>query len=385
MRIVSDRIDRCIKTIGIAGRFGGDEFVIALPGADEQTTLAIAQQLLGLLGHPVHAGGRELLSSVSIGVAHSPKYGATVTEVLGNANIALYRAKTTGRSRVVHFGADLAEESRTQKDNEQRLRRAIEDGGIVPYFQPEIDARTGMIVGAELLARWVRTDGTVIAAHDFIDVAAQAGLLDRVTERVFSRARKQIRRLDLLGLPEGFRFRVNLAPLSTERPWRDNPIEQLLSGIDPHLLTVDVRESFVIVDLPSAAANLSAFRAKGGRVCLDDFAQGVSSLSMLRRLPLDEVRIDRVSIDTITSHPHDRAIVRSIIALTREIGLEVSADGVETGPQADALIALGCVRHQGHVYSPALPAEKFEDYLLVRLAEEYVQAAMNGRSGASTS
>ena len=117
-------------------------------------------------------------------------------------------------------------------------------------------------------------------------------------------------------------------------------------------MTVDVRESFVTVDLPSAASNLAEFRARGGRVCLDDFAQGVSSLSMLRRLPLDEVRIDRISIDTITTHPHDRAIVRSIIALTREIGLEVTADGVETGAQADALIALGCVRQQGHLYAP---------------------------------
>jgi EAL domain-containing protein (putative c-di-GMP-specific phosphodiesterase class I) len=178
-----------------------------------------------------------------------------------------------------------------------------------------------------------------------------------------------------LGLPDGFRFRVNLAPHSTERPWRDNPIDLLVKGIDPHLLTVDVRESFVTVDLPSAASNLAEFRARGGRVCLDDFAQGVSSLSMLRRLPLDEVRIDRISIDTITTHPHDRAIVRSIIALAREIGLEVTADGVETGAQADALIALGCVRQQGHLYAPALPEEAFENYLLRRLAEQYVQAA----------
>jgi diguanylate cyclase (GGDEF)-like protein len=375
MRIVSDRIDRCIKTIGFAGRIGGDEFVVALPGADEQTTVAVAHQLVGVLGQAVHAAGRELPSSVSIGVAHAPTTGATVSEVLGNANVALYRAKASGRNRVIVFDAEMGEENCKRKVLEVRLRRAIDDGHIVPFFQPELDASTGMIVGAELLARWVQPNGRVVAAHEFIDLAVQAGLLDLVTERVFGGARRQIRRLAVLGLPEGFRFRVNLAPHSTERPWRDNPIDLLVNGIDPHLLTVDVRESFVTVDLASAAANLTEFRARGGRVCLDDFAQGLSSLSLLRRLPLDEVRIDRISTDTIATHPHDRAIVRSIIALTREIGLEVTADGVETGAQADALIALGCVRQQGHLYSPALPAEEFENYLLRRLADQYVLAA----------
>ena len=361
LRIVADRIERCIASNGVAGRIGGDEFVVALPGASEQATVAVAHQLHGVLGQAIHASGRELPSSVSIGIAHAPTHGVNVSEVLANANVALYRAKTSGRSRVTHFDTELARDNRDRIDLELRLRRAIDDGDIVPFFQPELDASTGMIVGAELLARWVQPNGTVVAAHDFMDLAVRAGLLDRVTERVFGGARRQIRRLAVLGLPEGFRFRVNLAPHSTERPWRDNPIDLLVSGIDPHLLTVDVRESFVTVDLPSAASNLAEFRARGGRVCLDDFAQGVSSLSMLRRLPLDEVRIDRISIDTITTHPHDRAIVRSIIALTREIGLEVTADGVETGAQADALIALGCVRQQGHLYAPALPEEAFEN------------------------
>jgi diguanylate cyclase (GGDEF)-like protein len=375
LRIVADRIDRCVRTEGIAGRIGGDEFIVALPGADEAKTVGVAQQLQSALGNPIHAAGRELPSSVSIGIALAPTHGMNVGELLANANVALYRAKSDGRSRTTYFDTELADENRERIDLELRLRRAIDDGDIVPFFQPELDASTGMIVGAELLARWVQPNGSVVPAHEFMDLAVRAGLLDRLTERVLSGARRQIRRWALLGLPEGFRFRVNLAPHSTERPWRDNPIDGLVTGVDPKLLTVDVRESFVTVDLPTAAANLTEFRARGGRVCLDDFAQGVSSLSMLRRLPLDEVRIDRISIDTITTHPHDRAIVRSIIALTREIGLEVTADGVETGAQADALIALGCVRQQGHLYAPALAEDAFENYLLGRLAEQYVQAS----------
>jgi EAL domain-containing protein (putative c-di-GMP-specific phosphodiesterase class I) len=183
-------------------------------------------------------------------------------------------------------------------------------------------------------------------------------------------ARPDIRRLASLGLPDGFRFRVNLAPASTDASWRNSPIDELLLGIDPRLMTVDVRESAVLTDLPMAAATLAAFRARGGRVCLDDFAHGVSSLSLLRKLPIDEVRVDRHSIDTITTHPHDRAIVRSIISVVREIGLTVTSEGVETGAQADSLIALGCVRQQAIAALP-LPVEQFERFVLERQVPDW--------------
>lgn len=269
----------------------------------------------------------------------------------------------------------MQQEMVNRLEGEQALRRAIDDGEIVAFFQPEIDASNGQIVGAELLARWVHRNGKVTTAQEFLDVAASAGLMGRVTEKVIANARPHLRRLAVLGLPDGFRFRINMAPEATERTWRDDPIEHMLQGVEPSLVTIDVGEAAVDGDLPSVAANSVPFRARGGRVCLDDFARGVSSLRLLRRLPLDEVRIDRLSIDTITAHPHDRAIVRSIIALVREIGLAVTADGVETGAQADALIALGCVRQQGHLYAPALQASAFEDYLLERMAERYALAA----------
>jgi diguanylate cyclase (GGDEF)-like protein len=160
LRIVADRIDRCTKPSGVAGRIGGDEFVVALPGADEQTTVAMAHQLQSVLGQAIHASGRELPSSVSIGIAHAPTHGSNVSEVLANANIALYQAKADGRSRATHFDTELARENRKRIDLELRLRRAIDDGDIVPFFQPELDASTGMIVGAELLARWVQPNGS---------------------------------------------------------------------------------------------------------------------------------------------------------------------------------------------------------------------------------
>ena len=369
--IIADRLSRSLEPDSIAGRMGGDEFVIVMPGLDMAAATVVANRLIGVLAQPVYAEGREVPSSVSIGLAASPLHGNAASELLRNANAALYRAKAGGRNRVELFDGSMQREMVTRLEGEQALRRAIDDGEIVAFFQPEIDATNGQIVGAELLARWVRRSGQVLAAQEFMAVAVSAGLLERITDRVIANARPHIRRLAVLGLPDGFRFRINMAPEATERSWHDDPIDKMLQGIDASLVTIDVRESSVYGDLSSAAANLASFRVRGGRVCLDDFARGVSSLSLLRRLPLDEVRIDRLSIDTITAHPHDRAIVRSIIALVREIGFAVTADGVETGAQADALIALGCVRQQGHLYAPALPAGEFEDYLLVRMAERY--------------
>jgi diguanylate cyclase (GGDEF)-like protein len=372
LTVLADRISRSLDQRCVAGRIGGDEFVVLLPDHDASMSLAVANRIVAVLSQPVHAEGREVPSSASIGVAVQPDHGTSSSDLLRHANAALHRAKRSGRNRVEVYDVDLGAEMAAAINAEQSMRRALDDGEILPFFQPEIDASTGHVVGAELLARWLRPDGSVVNAAEFLPLARRAGLLEKLTEKMLGQARPHIRRLASLGLPDGFRFRINLAPASTDRTWRGSPIDELVRGIDPNLLTVDVREAAVASDLPTAAATLASFRARGGRVCLDDFARGVSSLSLLRKLPIDEVRIDRQSIDTITSHPHDRAIVRSIIAVVREIGLAVTAEGVETGAQADALIALGCVRQQGHLYARALPAAEFETFLVERLAEGYV-------------
>lgn len=371
--IIADRLARSLEPGSVAGRMGGDEFVVVMPGHDLRAATAIANRLVASLAQPVYAEGREVPSSVSIGLAVAPVHGASASELLRHANAALYRAKSGGRNRVELFDGEMQRELVHRLEGEQALRRAIDDGEIVAFYQPEVDAATGQLVGAELLARWVRRDGRVVAANDFLALAGSAGLLERITERVISSARPHIRRLAMLGLPDGFRFRINMAPEATERRWTDDPIDHVLQGLDASLITIDVRESAVEADLVSAAANMAAFRARGGRVCLDDFARGVSSLSLLRRLPLDEVRVDRLSIDALTAHPHDWAIARSIIALVRDLGLAVTADGVQSGAQADALVALGCVRQQGHLYSPALPADAFEDYLLQSMADRLLR------------
>jgi diguanylate cyclase (GGDEF)-like protein len=372
--VLADRISRTIDRADIAGRMGGDEFVVVLPDLDVAAAAAVANRLVGVLAQPVHAEGREVPSSVSIGVAVAPLHGSTSSELLRHANAALYRAKAGGRNRVELFDGEMQRELIGRLETEHELRRAIDHDEIIAYFQPEVDAATGAVVGAELTSRWQRPDGTFVSGAELESIVRQAGLSDRLNERVLAGARFHIRRLAMLGLPDGFRFRVNITAQAAERTWRTNPIDHVLQGIDPTLITVDVNEATVMGDLPMAAANLAAFRARGGRVCFDRFARGVSSLTLLRRVPIDEVRIDRVSIDTITAHPHDRAIVRSIIALVRELGIGVTAEGVDTGAQADALIALGCVRQQGPLYAQPLNELDFENYLVQHMAEGMAEA-----------
>jgi diguanylate cyclase (GGDEF)-like protein len=369
--ILADRIRRSLEPPGFVGRIGGDEFIVVLPGGGQAEAVSVASRVVGVVSQPVHAEGRDCPSSVSIGIATAPADGDTVSELLRNANAALFHAKTSGRNRFELFDGAMSLELSKRLTDEQELRTALDHQEIMPFFQPELDATSGALVGAELLARWVHADGRIIAAGEFIQLARQAGLIERLTEQVVAGARRQINRMATLGLPNGFRFRINVSSDKNDRAWHENSIELLTAGIDPNLVTVDIREGAVADNLIGSASALAAFRAQGGRVCLDDFGRGVSSLSTLRRLPLDEVCIDQVALDSLTNHPHDRAIVRSIIALARELGLSVTADGVETASQADALIALGCVRHQGHLYSPALMADDFEAFVLARLAEQY--------------
>lgn len=371
--VIADRLVRSLDVNATAGRIGGDEFIVVLPDSDLVESMAVATRIASVMSQPVHARGRELPSSVSIGVVVGPHHGIEASELLGLAHATLRRAKESGRERVEAFDGSVRAELDARVHDQQALRRALDEGDIVALYQPEVDATTGQLVGASLLARWMRRDGSVVPRSELFRLATHAGLLERITDHIMQQARPVIRRLDTLGLPDGFRFRLNLPPTATERRWRDNPLDPVLHGIEPSLITVNVTESAVIQDLASAAANLAALRVRGVRVCLDHFAQGVSSLRLLRMLPLDEVRIDRSSIDAISAHPHDRAIVRSIIALVRELGLTVTSDGVENGAQADALIALGCIRHQGLYYSASLPASEFDSYVATSMVQRYTQ------------
>ena len=322
-----------------------------------------------MLAQPVHAEGRDAAVVGQHRRRRVPAHGPTSSDLLRNANAALYRAKNGGRNRVELFDGDDAD--RARGDARRRAARCAARSTTARSCRSSSPRSTRRPAGSSAPSCWpagCAATARVVGAAEFIALA-QARRPARAADRADAHRRpaRTSAGSPSLGLPDGLPLPGQ--PRPRRRPtlsWRDDPIDELVRGIDPTLLTVDVRESAVADDLPDGGGDARRVPARGGRVCLDDFARGVSSLSLLRQLPIDEVRIDRQAIDTITAHPHDRAIVRSIIAVVREIGLSVTADGVETGAQADALIALGCVRQQGHLYARALPAEAFETYLVER-------------------
>ncbi|MCX6533947.1 MAG: EAL domain-containing protein, partial [Actinobacteria bacterium] len=359
LQVMGRRIRSVLPSGCTAGRLGGDEFVIVIENVPSVERVSeIAHRLTRDLSEPLEVMGRMVRISASIGVAIGPDAQDTASELLGFANIALHRAKDAGRDRVEIFTPQIRSEMQQRSVEEHALRRAIDAGDVVPFFQPEFDATTGHIIGAEILARWLKRDGTI----------ASAGIMQQ--------ARPVIRRLATLGLPSGFRFRVNLPHRCTPRAWRDGQVAGYFTGIDPTMLMLDVYETAVFGDLVGAAGVLTEMRQLGARVCLEDAGRGGGSMSMLRSLPLDEIRVDRVHVDSLTSQANDRAVIRAMVGLARDLGLSISADGVETSAQAEALLAIGCTTHQGHLYSRAITAAALEDLILKMSAERAIEGLM---------
>lgn len=370
LQVMGRRIRSVMPSGSVAGRLGGDEFVIVIDDATKiEVVSEVAHRLTRVMSEPLELLGRLVRISISVGVAVGPDAEDTARDLIGFANVALHRAKDAGRDRIEIFTPEIRLDMQRRASEERSLRLAIDAGDVVPFFQPEFDANTGHIVGAEILARWIKRDGTIASAGAMLTMAEDASTLERLTSVIMQQSRPVIRRLATLGLPTGFRFRVNLPHRCTPRAWRDGQVAAYFTGIDPNMLTLDVYETAMFGDLVGAAGVLTEMRQLGARVCLEDAGRGGGSLSMLRSLPLDEVRVDRLHVDALTSHAHDRAVVRAMVNLARDLGLSISADGVESGAQADALLALGCTTHQGHLYSRPITATALEDLILKMAAE----------------
>jgi diguanylate cyclase (GGDEF)-like protein len=365
LQIIAQRIVDALPNEAQAARLGGDEFVILLNNVSHlDAVIETAHSLARALDTELEINSKPLRVSSSIGVALGPDVGDTPRDLLGFANAALHRAKRGGRNRVEIFTPLVRSEMTVRAREENDLRRSIDAGDIVPFFQPEFDATTGALVGAEILARWLRHDGTITNAGAILSMAEDASTWERLTAAVMEQARPIIRRLTTAGLPTGFRFRVNLPQQCTPNAWRDGFLHAYFDDINLHLITIDVYETSVQRDTATAIEVLNHLRHNGARICLEVDAESNGSWNVLRSLPLDEIRVDRTHVDSLALPHDDRSVIRALVNMGQSMGLTVSADGVETGAESDALLALGCYRHQGHLYSPAITAWALEDLLL---------------------
>ena len=361
LALIAARLSDLFPAPDALGRLGGDEFVVVrrdLGDDPEVALIAMAELARGAFVEPFAVDSREITVTCSIGIVHGPRQGASGRDLLRHADAALHRAKAEGKDRYELFDDRLRSALARQVDEERALRTALERGEIVPWYQPIVDARTARVVGAELLARWLPPDGPAIRAGSFIPMVVESGLIEQLSEQVIEAGLADLVRWHDQGLPDDFRLSVNLPPRFVSRSGRVLRLTEMFAGALPNRLTAEITETSVIDDLDLAARRLTELRDLGMTIVLDDFGTGSASLTLLQRVPLDGVKIDRSFVTDIVADAHDRALVAGFIQLAASIELAVTAEGIETEAQAATLLDLGCTRQQGYLHGSAITADE---------------------------
>ncbi|QJP15227.1 EAL domain-containing protein [Starkeya sp. ORNL1] len=355
---VADKLRFEVPSDGLVARVGGDEFVVLCENiADASEVKLIAQQLRRRLNRPFLFEEQLVPVGASIGVAVYPRDAASAEELLHNADLALYRAKAEGRGRSRHFSSALGEEIARRSNLAQQIDGAITDGQIETWFQPVVDARTGTISAFEALARWPHPDYGMVGPLEFIRIAEETGAIPALTDLVIRNSIKAA-----ANWPQHVRVAVNVSPSQINSELVDQ-VRTLIqaSGFDPRRLELEVTEDVLIKDFDQASSMFARLRALGVTVAMDDFGAGYTSISNLRQLNFDRIKIDRIFTSDLPNHRRSVAIVRGIVGLARHLDLRVTVEGVETAEQVAFLRGLGCDELQGFLFSRPLPAAEFAD------------------------
>jgi len=363
---IADRLRTSIRANDFAARLGGDEFVFLVDQiTSEMEILATSFRLLEVIAQPVDIMGQMFSHTASIGIALAPDEKPDAVEMLGWADVALYSAKSQGRNQAVVFDAQLRSVANDRSELELSLRDAIEDGGLRLHFQPEVDLRTGRLLALEALVRWQHPVRGMIPAIDFITVAEETGLIVNIGRWVFAEACRQMA-LWSQTYPDGdFVLRINMSPAEFLMEDIVEFVEEclVLNGVPGERICIEITE-YGVLDKPEKTVKiLLGFQALGVEVALDDFGTGTASMTELKTLPVNVLKLDLTFVRGITHDIYDRAIVESIIRLGSALSLKVVAEGIETTEIADKLVDLGCQRGQGYLISRPAPPEDLEPIL----------------------
>ena len=381
---VASRVMKIIRSRDVLARLGGDEFTMLLDGVHSGAeAVAIAERVAGAFAAPFSVAGRRFDVSASIGIATNLDSTDDAEALLSHADAAQYRAKQGGRDRIEMFDIELRESIQRRLGDEQELRDALSRADIVAWFQPEVDLRTGRIVGAEALARWCHPERGLLEASKFVPLAEEAGLVFRLDDRIVAAAVEARAALAVAGIADSFRIWCNV---SSGQLTRERPTERLAdlltrAGCDPSQIGIEITETAILPDVAAAAREIAIARDLGIKVALDDFGTGHSSLTLLRSLPIDRVKIDQTFVRELTRDANDTAIVRSVITLAGDLGLEVVAEGVETPEQSSVLGDLGCRYAQGYLWAKALPVEQLTAQLEAQRTDVPTPRTADHRTG----
>ena len=372
---VANRLESCVREGDTVARLGGDEFVIMLEDlskdsieAAEQTEL-VGNKVLSTLNQTYQLAAHEYHNTPSIGATLFSDNSQSIDDLMKQADIAMYQSKKAGRNTLHFFDPKMQETIDTRATLERDLRNALDKQQFQLYFQLQVDGiqedGTHRPIGAEILIRWLHPEHGLISPAQFIPLAEETGLILPIGQWVLDTACAQIKRWEQHDIAKGFVLAVNVSAKQFRQEDFVDKVKVVVNhhAINPNLLKLELTESLLLENIEDTISTMSELRNFGVQFSLDDFGIGYSSLQYLKRLPLDQLKIDQSFVRDIASDSSDSAIVRTIIAMARSLNLNYIAEGVETEEQKQLLLNMGCTHYQGYLYGKPMPIEQFEALL----------------------
>ena len=401
LREVGSRLSGCVRDSDVVAhyvesgpkidvsRLGGDEFTVVLNQVDcAESAGMVAQRLLDALSEPLEIGGHELVVTPSIGIALAPGDASDVDGLLKAADTAMYHAKAAGKNTCMFYNSDMDAAGVDRLQLEADLRRALERNEFVLHYQPQVDTRSGSVVGAEALVRWEHPEKGMIPPFRFIPLMEEMGYIGALGEWVLREACRQMKAFEA----DGFKLpkvAVNVSALQFNSAFIKTVRAVLQeTGLDPAKLELELTEGVVMADAGATLQSLTQLKDMGVSLSIDDFGTGYSSLSYLSRFPLDELKIDRSFVIEYDKSDNDASLVIAIIAMARSLNLRLVAEGVETSEQYEFLTSNGAHVIQGYLFSKPVPADELQPLLapwhfmeqVQSMAGEYTRQAPRGVS-----
>lgn len=358
LKKVSSRIRGVLQTQDMIARFGGDEFVIVLPAIQhKKEAVHIAKGILGALKEPFFLNETEVYATTSIGIAIYPNHGEEPDWLIKNAAKAMNQAKVSGRNNFELFDEELHLHNNARRMMlENKLRKSINNEELSLHYQPQIELKTGNLIGVEALLRWNHPELGSISPNEFIPIAEETGLIISISEWVIHQACHEIKQLHDVGYKH-LKVSINISGFHFNQTNFVKHVSSLIRNtkINPHLVELELTESMIMTNAKESIEALLKVKKSGMKVSIDDFGTGYSSLSYLKRFPIDTLKIDQSFIRNLTSHSDDAAIVKAIITMAKSLALEIIAEGVENKEQLNFLRQEKCDIIQGFYVSKPLP------------------------------
>jgi len=363
---IGQRLESCVREGDTVSRFGGDEFVVILEDLSEQAleaagqTEVVGEKILAMLNQPYLLAAHEHHNTVSIGVTIFNDHQTSIEELFKQADIAMYQAKNSGRNTLRFFDLKMQDIVNSRSEIEWELRKAIENQQFNLYYQIQVDS-SRRAVGAEALIRWIHPGRGLVSPAQFIPISEETGLILPIGQWVLETACIRLKAWQQDALTRDLVLSVNVSAKQLRQANFVAQVQALVQGhsINPKLLKLEITESMLLENIEDTIATMSALKEIGVQFSLDDFGTGYSSLQYLKRLPLDQLKIDQSFVRDIAIDGNDRAIVQTIIAMAQSLNLSIIAEGVETEEQKKILTDKGCTDFQGYLFSKPVPVEQF--------------------------